>query len=320
MEKGLLEYLNRITPEEQAILDGKPGVDMALYNNGTGTMIDYDRLLEKGSLIDIRPNTRFVHFPRHTHNYVEMTYMVQGTTSHLINDSELLTLKAGDLLILNQYVTQELFQAGSDDIAVNFIIRPEFFSGTLEMLEGESTLKDFIIMSLSGVDMPGYLHFESHDLLPVQNLLENMIWTLANKKGGVDAINMTTMGLLFLNLMRFAPTARTLNPAVAEQNLVYEMIKYIEVHFEDAQLGKFAARKGESIYYLSRLLKKSTGHNFKELLKVRKLREAARLLTTSQMTVENIMSVIGYDNSSFFYRAFSAQYDMSPAEYRKKSR
>ena len=320
MDKGILEYLNRITPEEQAILDGHPGVNMSLYNDGTGTMIDSARLLQKGTLIDIRPNTRFVHFPSHTHNYVEMTYMVKGSTKHIINGSEQLTLKTGDLLILNQYVTQELFQAGSDDIAVNFIIRPEFFSGTLEMMEGESTLKDFITSSLSDTDMPGYLHFESHDLLPVQNLIENMIWTIANKRRGVDVINMTTMGLLFLNLMRFAPTAGTLNPAVAEQNTVYEMIRYIDVHFRDAMLKKFAERKGESIYYLCRLIKKSTGHSFKELLKQRKLREASKLLVTSQMTVEEIMSEVGYDNSSFFYHAFSGQYGMSPAEYRKRNR
>lgn len=320
MDRELLDFLKRITPEEQSILDGKPGVDMALYNDGTGNVIDSDRLLEKGRLIDIRVNTRFVHFPRHTHNYMEMTYMVQGTTTHMINESEMLILRAGDLLILNQYVTQELFPAGSDDIAVNFIIRPEFFTGTLSLMEGESTLRDFITMSLSDVDMPGYLHFESHDILPVKNLIENMIWTLASRKSGVDAINMATMGLLFLNLMRFAPTARTLNPAVAEQNTVYDMIKYIDVHYRDAQLGKFARRSGESIYYLSRLLKKSTGHNFKELLKQRKLREASRLLSTSPMTVEAIMEAIGYDNSSFFYRAFHEQYGMSPAEYRARSR
>ena len=55
-------------------------------------------------------------------------------------------------------------------------------------------------------------------------------------------------------------------------------------------------------------------------LKQRKLREASKLLVTSQMTVEEIMSEVGYDNSSFFYHAFSGQYGMSPAEYRKRNR
>ena len=316
LNRELLDFLKKITPEERSILDGCSAVDMKIYNEDGTSIVDAGKLLDKGRLIDIRVNTRFVHFPRHTHNYVEMVYMVQGSTTHIINDTEKVVLQAGDLLLLNQYVAQELLPAGSDDIAVNFIILPEFFTGTLSMMQGESALKDFITMSLSDMDMPGYLHFESHGLLPVQNLIENMIWTLENRKKGVDAINMDTMGLLFLNLMRFAPTAVTLSPAVAEQNLVYEMIRYIDVHYRNAQLGTFAEKHGESISFLSRLLKKNTGHNFKELLKTRKLREAARFLNTTELPVDSIMEKVGYDNSSFFYRQFRKQYGMSPSAYR----
>ena len=320
LNQSLMDFLKRITPEEQAILDGQSAVDMKIYNTEGTSVIDSGKLLPAGRLIDIRVNTRFVHFPRHTHNYVEMVYMVQGSTTHIINDSEKVVLQAGDILLLNQYVTQELLPAGSDDIAVNFIILPDFFTGTLSLMQEESSLKDFITMSLSGMDMPGYLHYASQGLLPVQNLIENMIWTLAGHKHGVDTINMATMGLLFLNLMRFVPTAQTLSPAVAEQNLVYEMIRYIDMHYRDAQLSAFAMQHQESTYYLSRLLKKNTGKNFKELLKMRKMREAGRMLHTTTLSTDGIMERIGYSNSSFFYRTFRQQYGMSPADYRDSIR
>ena len=320
LDQKLMDFLKKITPEEQAILDGRSAVDMNIYNADGAAVIDSGKLLPAGRLIDIRVNTRFVHFPRHTHNYVEMVYMVQGSTTHIINDSEKVVLQAGDILLLNQYVTQELLPAGSDDIAVNFIILPDFFTGTLSLMQEESSLKDFITMSLSGMDMPGYLHYVSKELLPVQNLIENMIWTLAGHKRGVDTINMVTMGLLFLNLMRFVPTAQALSPAVAQQNLVYEMIRYIDMHYRDAQLSVFAEQHQENTYYLSRLLKKNTGNNFKELLKTRKMREAGRMLHTTTLSTDGIMERIGYSNSSFFYRAFRQQYGMSPAKYRDSIR
>ena len=88
MNQKLLDFLKKITPEEQAILDGRSAVDMNIYNAEGAAVIDSGKLLQAGQLIDIRVNTRFVHFPRHTHNYVEMVYMVQGSTTHIINDSE----------------------------------------------------------------------------------------------------------------------------------------------------------------------------------------------------------------------------------------
>ena len=85
-------------------------------------VIDSKKLLQKGKLIQVRPHTRFVHFPKHTHNYIEVIYMCQGRTTHIINGTEVI-LEAGDLLFLNQNAVQEILPAGRDDIAVNFIVR-----------------------------------------------------------------------------------------------------------------------------------------------------------------------------------------------------
>ena len=75
----------------------------------------------------MRPHTRFVNFPKHKHNYVEVIYMCQGTTTHILNGSKVI-LEAGDLLFLNQNAEQEILPAGEQDIAVNFIVLPEFLT------------------------------------------------------------------------------------------------------------------------------------------------------------------------------------------------
>lgn len=51
--------------------------------------------------------------------------MCQGTTTHILNGSKVI-LEAGDLLFLNQNAEQEILPAGEQDIAVNFIVLPEF--------------------------------------------------------------------------------------------------------------------------------------------------------------------------------------------------
>ena len=63
MRQELLTYLQQITSEEQAILDGHTNIQKDLYTSGKDFVIDSQKLLEKGRLIEIRPHTRFAHFP-----------------------------------------------------------------------------------------------------------------------------------------------------------------------------------------------------------------------------------------------------------------
>ena len=226
MQARILCHLQQITPEEQRILDGQQDICKDLYTSQKDFVIDSQKLLKKGRLIEIRPHTRFAHFPKHRHNYVEMVYMCSGSTTHIINDTNRIVLNEGDLLLLNQNVTQEILPASEHDIAVNFIIHPEFLDRPFSMMEQENVLRDFMISTLSQDDsMSSYLHFQAKEILPVQNLMENMIWTLINKDAGTNTINQTTMGLLFMNLSLFTDAINKNNPNQFDQNLVFSELK-----------------------------------------------------------------------------------------------
>ena len=93
MQQELLRHLQKITEEEQAILKGAQDIKKELYTSHKDFVIDSQKLLQKGRLIEIRPHTRFVHFPKHRHNYVEMVYMCSGSTTHIINDKEQITYR-----------------------------------------------------------------------------------------------------------------------------------------------------------------------------------------------------------------------------------
>ena len=152
MHRELIRELSVITEEEQRILAGRREIDQQIYTEKNDMVIDSNKLLQRGKLIQVRPHTRFVHFPPHTHNYIEVIYMCQGSTTHILNGSEVV-LKEGDLLFLNQNAVQEILPAGRDDIAVNFIILPEFLDTAFSMMgTEENQLKDFLVGALCGRD------------------------------------------------------------------------------------------------------------------------------------------------------------------------
>ena len=74
VDAKLMEQLSVITAEEQEILDGRSDIDRSIYMQGQGSTINSRKLLASGKLITIRPHTRFIHFPEHTHDYVAVSY------------------------------------------------------------------------------------------------------------------------------------------------------------------------------------------------------------------------------------------------------
>ncbi|MEE3378619.1 MAG: AraC family transcriptional regulator [Lachnospiraceae bacterium] len=319
LRESILAHFRAVTEEEAQLLAEKSGINQGNYATGKEFVVDSKLLLEKGTLIEIRPHTRFAYFPRHRHNYVELVYMCAGTTTHIINGKTRVVLEEGDMLFLNQNVYHEILPAEENDIAVNFIILPEFFDRPLSMIEKENVLRDFIVSSLTR-DASGtnYLHVRSRGIVPVENLIENMLWTLIEHESMVDTINQTSMGLLLMNLSRFADSINRGEPGQTEQKTVLTVLDYIEHHYQSGTLTEAAAGLHLPDYALSRLLKKHTGKTFKELLQLRKLQQAAYLLDNSTLPADRIMEAVGYENSSYFYRSFRAKYGCSPREYRKK--
>lgn len=64
MKEEILKQLRVVTEEEREILNGRKDVNTEIYNLNRSMTVDCERLLERGHLIDLRPHTRFIHFPR----------------------------------------------------------------------------------------------------------------------------------------------------------------------------------------------------------------------------------------------------------------
>ncbi|WP_347463441.1 AraC family transcriptional regulator [Clostridium sp. KNHs205] len=317
IHQELLDKLKEITEEEQNILSGNSTVARDLYTSEKDFVIDSKKMLAKGKLIDVRTHTRFVHFPKHKHNYIEIIYMVSGSTTHIINDNSKVVLNQGDMLFLNQNAYQEILPAGLEDIAINFIVLTEFFDVAFQMLDGENLLKNFLVDSLRQDNKTaGYMYFKVADVLPVQNLIENMIWSILNEQVNKRKINQTTMGLLFLQLLNYTDKIEQVEDDPYDNYLTLSVLRHIEENYRDSNLTVLAKDLNQPIYLLSRLVKRSTGYTYKELLQRKRFQKAVELLGNTTLSVNDIISAVGYDNTSYFHKIFREKYNMSPRQYR----
>lgn len=312
--KEILEALLPLTDEEIQFKEGKSEIDRSLYMSGKFNVINSKKLLKDGKLITVRKHSRFVEFPEHTHDYIEVVYMCKGQTTHIIDGNEI-TLREGELLFLNQFAKQKIKRAEENDIAVNFIILPEFFDQMVETLgEEETPLRQFIVDCLcESANTSAFLHFKVADILPVQNLVENLIFTLIQDTPNKRKINQTTMSLLFLQLMNYTERITGQN---AENDIILKVLSYIEEHYKYASLTEISHKLHIDVYSLSREIKRKTGKNYTELLQQKRLNKAAFLLKNSDMKVSAVAQKVGYDNFSYFHRIFVKQYSLTPKKYR----
>jgi len=318
MDSRLLAKLSAVTPEEEALLRGERQVQKDLYSDGEGFTVQSRKMIGE-DLVRLRCHTRFVEFPQHTHDYIEMIYMCTGQTRHVINGITPVTLQAGEILILNQYASHAIHAAGVQDIAVNFFMKPAFLDVALSLLEEESALSRFVMNSLRSRDPEAdFLVFHVADVPQVQNLMENLIWSIWDRRAHRVHTDQLTMGLLFLHLLEHTERIAHGKADEYRHSILLSVLRYIEEHYETASLTALARRLNQPVSQLSRLVKAGTGSTFQDLLMRQRFSRAEFLLLHSDLSVSDIISAVGYSNTSYFYRTFRQKYGMSPREYRKQ--
>lgn len=320
MRDALLQELMKISEEEEKYRLGQNQIEANLYAKNSMQEIDRELLLKKGRLITVRPHSRFVDFPAHRHNYVEIMYIVQGSITHVIDGKELV-LMAGDVLMLNQHVTHAIKMAGYEDIGINFIALPEFFEIPLSMLGEKNVLADFVIGTLRKKDpVAHYLLFHPKTSLQIDNLMENMIDSMFHDRAREDIENQYSMGLVFLYLLHHIEDLSQNSPLDYKETLVMAALEYINSDCKHANLTEFAKQTHQSLAVLSKLIKKKTGSNFQELLQNRRFEVAEKLLLETDLTIEEIAQEIGYENQSYFFREFKRRYQVTPRQYRVRKK
>ncbi len=316
MDRELLDKLCVITEEERAILDGRTTIDRDIYMQGRSNRINAKKLLASGKLITIRPHTRFIHFPEHTHDYVEVVYMCAGETTHVVNGRRIV-LEQGDLLFLSQSATHEVCKAGEHDVAVNLIVLPDFFATTLSFIgEEETPLRRFLVDCLCGQNTgPGFLHFDVSEVKTIQNLVENLLWTLIQETPIKRKMSQMTMALLFLQLTGHTETLLTDDQ---EDAAVFKVLRYIETNYAAGSFSEIADQLHYDQSWLSREIKRKTSKTYTQLVQEKRLAQAAFLLKNTDRKVSDISVAVGYENISYFHKIFASTYGKSPKHYRDK--
>jgi AraC-like DNA-binding protein/mannose-6-phosphate isomerase-like protein (cupin superfamily) len=311
MDQDLLQSFLAHNGVEQGYLASLRGGELVVAK----THVQEARVwIKSGKLISLVKHTRYEHCLEHTHEFVEMVYMLSGESTHIVNGAKVV-LRAGELLILNQHARQEILPCGEDDVAINFVILPEFFRATLGIMGDEdSTLRKFLFGCLQNENQAGgFLHFKVTDVLVIQNVIENLLWALANDMPNKRSINQYTMGVLFLHLLNHTDKASS---GSKKDDLTLKILQYVEERYADGTLEELARILDYNVRWLSTNISRLTGHSYTQLQQQKRLKQAKFLLKTTSLPIAEIARQLGYSDTSHFHRLFRECTGCTPKEFR----
>lgn len=318
LNEVILNHLYQITDEEKGFLLGE-SFDHSIFSDEYPDMVDYRKLLEPGEKIRARMHSRFGAYPNHRHNFVELVYQCKGKTIHVVNKTGHVELHEGNILFIGQQAYHSIEVPDFNDIALNLFILPDMFDNVIPLIDKESIVYDFLFSCMrNGSNTCPVLLFNVKNALPVQNLMENILWYLSSERNNRMKMVEQMFISLLLELQDRAESLVELMPQDYDRSIVLKALNYIKTNYVCGSLNEISAELKQPAYRLSRLIRANTGKTFSELILDARIHKAMTLLSNTDMSIQDIINTVGYNNISFFYQQFRKMTGQTPAEFRNK--
>lgn len=132
--------------------------------------------------------------------------------------------------------------------------------------------------------------------------------------------NYTCSGLVYSYILEFHRLASdcAVKGGAEKSNILMPALNYIDNNFRnDFSVAALAEISGVSQQYLCRIFKQTMNLRPNEYITSRRLMEAKRLLSESDMSVSEVAAQSGFSDTGYFCTVFRRYESITPVEYRK---
>lgn len=319
LDKKLKEF-NEIEKESRKIYDTELKKYFSKKLQKDNWIINNEKLMKESEVISIHKHDRFIKFDKHKHDYLEMMFVYSGSIHQEI-EGKRLDIKKGEIILLDMNVEHSIEEAGENDIAINILIKKEFFDWIfMRQIAYNDLISNFVVKALYGKDeFRQYIHFKTSENPKVWSFMLEILMEYYQQRNGMETAVRAYMLLLFNELLRDYQNHLPKQIVYKIDSAVsVEILNYININYKDITLKSLAEHFNYNIDYIGKLIKKVTGKNLTELVKEKKLKQAEYLLKHTEITVIDVITQVGYSNASYFYKQFKDEFGITPDEYRKK--
>lgn len=243
------------------------------------------------------------HSVPHTHNHLELFYIVGGKGQFLIQD-QLYPVNVNNLVIINPNVTHT-------EVSLN-----------AQPLE-------YIVLGVEGIELKAsaagngqFSILDQFESVEVSGCLRNILREMELKNTGYEDVCQAYMEILIIRLMRSTALAIPSEPQTVSTNRQCAAIRrYIDLHFKEPLTLELLAQEGHmNKYYLSHAFKREYGVSPINYMISRRTEESKYLLAETDLSLSQIAQLLGFSSLSYFSQVFRKTQGVSPMEYRQNAK
>lgn len=251
----------------------------------------------------------------HRHDYFYFNYTYQGEYESIsYKYDNRIKIREGELYAGQPFAGHALcIHDDKETTIIGLLIQKDTFCRTfLPMLSANTKLFHFFLDPATNEFSDEFIHYKIEDDCNIRALLEMMVVEYANKQEDTQVV-LKSLALSFL--LQIARQYVHTNRTIISNSPAEKIVQYIGEHFDSVTLKDIGKHFSYHPNYISNLLRRDVGKSFFEILSELRMERAVILLKGTNLPIEEISAILGYSNSSNFYKAFREYYHVSPREY-----
>lgn len=257
----------------------------------------------------------------HTHEYLELAYIVSGTFHQRILGKDII-FKQGELCLIDKNCLHQDY-LDNEPACILFIgIANEMFNSIISSQEADERIISFLQTALlKQKDLWQYLHFKPID--KSSQKMEGYILELLQELILYDKASSYICHGLLMRIFRLLSSDYDISLSSEMQKkmnwlLFEEITTYIKDNYQNISLKLLSEHFNYNEDYFNRIIKSKTGMTYTEYVQNLRLSEAEKLLIYTDLTIDDIAAKVGYQNKGYFYKIFVEKNNMTPAKFRKE--
>lgn len=253
----------------------------------------------------------------HWHHYWEILYQIEGETMIKVGSEEFHS-KEGEVTIIG---TDEIHATAKLSRKHTILVMQFELSAVLPYIGTISEYQYFTHILFNNLEEKAHFRVTEENN-QMQELLTKAFEEYEKKQVGYEIQIQAYLMQMFTFFIRNEYLKFPEIPEERKQALekVKESILYVENNFSKSiTLEEVAEVSSISIYNFCRTFKKATERTFVEYLNHIRLREAEKMLLTTNKSISDIAYDIGFSSVSYFNKMFKKKYGYPPFLYKKQN-
>lgn len=257
---------------------------------------------------------------KHRHEFFEFLCIWDGIADVWIQGIHH-CLHTGDILVVSPR-TDHSVSIMDESVAFNLIVRGSTFRSTfLPIVANNSALSQFFSHVLFNKTEGNYLIFHTGDDERIRSTLREMYVEFLGTEKYRTAYLDAQLVLFWAQLLRWhEEDIESILTKAASSISMTRIMNYLNQNADHITMQEAAEHFGFSPSRFSTLLKEGTGQTFTQIIKDIRMTRASQSLRETDLSVNAVSDLVGYESPEHFMRTFKKVYGVTPSQYRAQYR